>query len=416
MSSEPPVPMPDDIAISVRNLTKTYRLFSHPGDRIKQFLSFGVKRYHREFTALKDVSFDIRKGETVGIIGRNGSGKSTLLQLICGILKPTSGSVQVNGRISALLELGAGFNPEFTGRENVYFQGATQGLRKAEMDIRFDAIARFADIGEFIDQPVRTYSSGMFVRLAFAVAINVDPDILLIDEALAVGDASFQRKCIEHMEMLRGTGTTIFLVSHNSRQVERFCSQVILLDQGGELFQGASREGCNLYYQAIEQTRKSDSPADRSQFTPEIHDSRITVESVSISEKDNVIDMHAPLEISIGLTLHENMKGLEVITGVHTQDLVYIALSSSIRKITPEPMTRGGYRIRSHLPDSLLMPGKYWIGLGLYDTLGRTLWRGDRVQPFTVSAKGADLSSLPTNGLLDLPFEWSITRTGDGID
>lgn len=152
--------MSPDVVISARGLSKSYRLFGHPGDRVKQFLSFGLKRYHREFTALRDVSFDIRKGETIGIIGRNGSGKSTLLQLVCGILKPTSGTVRVNGRVAALLELGAGFNPEFTGRENVYFQGALMGFTQTQIEERFDAIAAFAEIGEFIDQPVRTYSSG----------------------------------------------------------------------------------------------------------------------------------------------------------------------------------------------------------------------------------------------------------------
>ena len=169
---KPKPAMAPDVVISARNLSKAYRLFGHPGDRIRQFLSLGLRQYHREFAALKGVSFDIKRGETVGIIGRNGSGKSTLLQMICGILKPTAGSIEVSGRISALLELGAGFNPEFTGRENVYFQGALMGFTKAQMDARFDEIAAFADIGEFIDQPVRTYSSGMFVRLAFAAMIH----------------------------------------------------------------------------------------------------------------------------------------------------------------------------------------------------------------------------------------------------
>jgi lipopolysaccharide transport system ATP-binding protein len=220
----------DDIAISVRNLTKTYRIFGHPGDRIKQAATFGIKRYYKEFTALRDVSFDIKKGETVGIIGRNGSGKSTLLQLICGILKPTSGSVHVNGRVSALLELGAGFNPEFTGRENVYFQGALMGFTKSEMDSRFDDIAAFADIGEFIDQPVRTYSSGMFVRLAFAVAVNVEPDILLIDEALAVGDTSFQKKCMTYFRRFRDSGRSMLFVSHDINLINSICTIGIELE------------------------------------------------------------------------------------------------------------------------------------------------------------------------------------------
>lgn len=415
MSSENLALTSDDIAISVRNLTKTYRLFSHPGDRVKQFLSLGFKHYHRKFTALQNISFDIRKGETIGIIGRNGSGKSTLLQLISGILKPTSGSVYINGRVSALLELGAGFNPEFTGRENVYFQGATQGLSKAEMDIRIDAITRFADIGDFIDQPVRTYSSGMFIRLAFAVAVSVDPDILLVDEALAVGDIGFQRKCIEHMEMLREHGTTIVLVSHNSRQVERFCSQVILLEQGNQIFHGPSEAGCNLYLQTIETTRQADAAEDGNLPIPETRDSRITVKSVSVGEVGS-IGMHEPLAISICLELHEDMKGLEFITGMHTKDLVYVALSSSNRQISPQPMPRGTYHIQSQLTDSLLRPGQYWIGLGIYDLLGRTLWRGDRVRSFFVSAKDSDITALPTSGLLDLPFRWSITKSAETLN
>lgn len=243
----------DDIAISVRNLTKTYRLFGHPGDRVKQFFSLGLKKYHREFTALKDVSFDIRKGETVGIIGRNGSGKSTLLQLVCGILKPTSGTVEVNGRICALLELGAGFNPEFTGRENVYFQGALMGFPKAQMDLKFDAIAAFADIGEFIDQPVRTYSSGMFVRLAFAVAIQLDPDILVIDEVLAVGDAVFQQKCFDHIRRLQSLGTSIIVVSHNPYQIERLCHNAAVMKQGSLSALRPAHETLSMYHEMVHQ-------------------------------------------------------------------------------------------------------------------------------------------------------------------
>ena len=230
--------MASDIAISARGLSKSYRLFDHPGDRVKQFLSLGLKHYHREFAALRDVSFDIRKGETVGIIGRNGSGKSTLLQLICGILKPSAGTLQVNGRISALLELGAGFNPEFTGRENVYFQGALMGFTKAQMDRRFADVAAFADIGEFIDQPVRIYSSGMFLRLAFAVAINVDADLLVIDEAIAVGDAGFRARCFRRLGELGAAGCTILFVTHSMEQVTRFCNRSILLDHGRLLMQG----------------------------------------------------------------------------------------------------------------------------------------------------------------------------------
>jgi len=230
--------MRSDIVISVKNLTKTYRIFGHPGDRIKQALTLGRVHFHKNFTALRDLSFDIKKGEIVGIIGRNGSGKSTLLQLVCNILKPTSGNIYVNGRISALLELGAGFNPEFTGRENVYFQGAVMGLAKSEMDRRFAEIAAFADIGDFIDQPVRIYSSGMYLRLAFAAAVNVDTDILVVDEALAVGDAGFRSRCFQRIGELRNAGCTILFVSHDTEQIVRLCSQALLIDDGELLLSG----------------------------------------------------------------------------------------------------------------------------------------------------------------------------------
>lgn len=239
--------MRSDVAVTADRLTKTYRIFDHPGDRIKQAFTLGRKSFHRGFTALEDVSFEIGKGETVGIIGRNGSGKSTLLQLVCGILKPTSGKVEVDGRIAALLELGSGFNPEFTGRENVYFQGAILGLQKAEMADRFDDIAAFAGIGEFIDQPVRTYSSGMFVRLAFAVAVHVDPKILVVDEALAVGDADFQAKCFQRIKAFQRSGGSILLVTHSLEQVGHFCDRALLLDRGKLVADGTASRTLTTY-------------------------------------------------------------------------------------------------------------------------------------------------------------------------
>ena len=221
-----------DIAISVKRLSKCYRMFAHPGDRIKHALTFGHMQFHRDFQALKDVSFDILKGETVGIIGKNGSGKSTLLQLICGILTPTSGEVTVDGRLSALLELGTGFHPEFTGWENVFFQGAVMGFTPTQMEERFDDIAAFADIGEFIDHPVRVYSSGMYVRLAFSVAVHADPSILVVDEALAVGDARFQSKCFRRFEKLKENGITLLVVSHATELITQLCDKAILLNCG----------------------------------------------------------------------------------------------------------------------------------------------------------------------------------------
>lgn len=239
--------MSDDIAIKVENLSKCYQIYDRPHDRLLQMLTRGRKKYYREFWALKDVSFEVKKGETVGIIGRNGSGKSTLLQMICGTLSPTLGRIQTNGRIAALLELGSGFNPEFTGRENVFMNAAVLGLSQQEIYAKFDAIAAFSDIGEFIDQPVKTYSSGMVVRLAFAVQSQIDPDILIVDEALSVGDAKFQTKCFERLRQLKENGTSILLVTHSSEQIVTHCNNAILLNNGIQLEAGEPRRVVNRY-------------------------------------------------------------------------------------------------------------------------------------------------------------------------
>ena len=227
-----PVISNPNIAISVKNLSKKYQLYETPKHRLKEALHPFRKKYHHDFWAVKNISFEARRGETIGIIGRNGSGKSTLLQMICGTMMPTQGEVNVNGRVAALLELGAGFNPEFTGRENVYINAAIMGFSRKETDKRLDDILNFADIGDFIDQPVKTYSSGMYVRLAFAVAINVDPEILIVDEALSVGDMYFQHKCISKIMAFQAEGKTILLVTHDISLVKSFCKSVILLNDG----------------------------------------------------------------------------------------------------------------------------------------------------------------------------------------
>jgi len=236
-----------EVAISAEHLSKCYHIYDAPKDRLLQMLARGRKRFYREFWALDDVSLTIARGETVGIIGRNGSGKSTLLQLICGTLMPTRGSVQGYGRIAALLELGSGFNPEFTGRENVYVNAAVLGLSRAEIDARFDDIIAFANIGDFIDQPTKIYSSGMLVRLAFAVSVCVEPEILIVDEALAVGDASFQFKCLNRLEELAAKGTTLLFVSHDMSMVKRFCNRVIYLKAGRIVASGAPDEMAELH-------------------------------------------------------------------------------------------------------------------------------------------------------------------------
>ncbi len=241
-----------DVVISVRNVGKMYRIYDQPQDRLKHMLLWRFGRhYGREFWALRGVSFEVRRGETVGIIGRNGSGKSTLLQIIAGTLAPTEGEVQVKGRVAALLELGSGFNPEFTGRENVYLNGAILGLSRDEIDARFDEIAAFADIGEFIDQPVKVYSSGMVVRLAFAVQAMVPKDVLIVDEALAVGDEAFQRKCMRTLEAFRMQGGTVLLVTHNTQAIVAHCERSMLLWNGELLLDGKSKPVTDLYQRLI---------------------------------------------------------------------------------------------------------------------------------------------------------------------
>lgn len=218
--------------IKVHNVSKEYHLYDKPIDRLKESINLLGRKYYKEFHALRNVSFEVRKGETIGIIGRNGSGKSTLLKLITGVLTPTVGSIDSKGRIAAILELGAGFNLEYTGIENIYLNGTLLGYSKEEIDNKLDAIIAFADIGEFIDQPVKTYSSGMFSRLAFAVAINVDPDILIVDEALAVGDVKFQTKCFNRFKDLKEKGVTILFVGHDVFSVRSFCDRAMWLNEG----------------------------------------------------------------------------------------------------------------------------------------------------------------------------------------
>lgn len=242
-----------ELAISVRNVSKMYKLYDKPGDRVKDALGLSKKKLYKEHFALSNISFDIMKGECVGIIGSNGAGKSTLLKIITGVLNPSEGSVDVNGRISALLELGAGFNLEYTGIENIYLNGRMTGFSRDEIDQKIDDILAFADIGEFVYQPVKTYSSGMFVRLAFAVAINIEPEILIIDEALSVGDIFFQAKCFRKIEEFKNSGKTILFVSHSLSSIQKYCDRAILLNKGRNIAEGEPKTVIDLYNKVLVQ-------------------------------------------------------------------------------------------------------------------------------------------------------------------
>lgn len=360
----------EEVVVSAHQLGKTYRLFGHPGDRIKQFFSLGLRRYHQEFCALRDVSFDIQRGEIVGIIGRNGSGKSTLLQLICGILTPSSGAVSIRGRVVALLELGAGFNPEFTGRENVYFQGSLMGLTTEQIGARLGAIAAFADIGSFIDQPVRTYSSGMFVRLAIAVAVHVEPDILVIDEALAVGDMAFQARSITRMKELNQRGTTIIVVSHSLPAIRNFCSRVLWLDRGHIEMDGSGERICLAYQEQQSRLalawRKQIQPQDIESTADRSDDKPVLLTCVDIDAEE--VRVGDSLAISLSYQASGTAKlGARIGLGVRIYNDMeeLVALFNTARDDLHVPLGSGSIQLR--VPSLSLPPGNYSLHCSIGD-------------------------------------------------
>ena len=393
-----------DVVISARHLTKAYRLFDHPGDRVKQFFSLGLKQYHKDFTAVQDVSFDICRGETVGIIGSNGAGKSTLLQLICGILKPTSGSVEVKGRVSALLELGAGFNPEFTGRENVFFQGMLMGLNRTQMAARFDEIAAFADIGEFMDQPVRTYSSGMFVRLAFSVMVHVDADILIVDEALAVGDMAFQARSYERMESMRQLGTTIVVVSHSLPIIRNFCKRAVWLVNGRMTMDGSSHQVCATYLEHHRVRREVVTHNVRSQ-TP-----NTPVKFTSVDCQPHHPTVGASLRICFQLkwSLDHTTKiraGLGVLVFNGLGELV--ALFNTVRDNTF--LAEDSTNVTLLVEKLAFPPGNYYLNCNLCDEralLAYDTW--EYAASFEISQEFSDLGLPQWEGQIACAHHWSI--------
>ena len=315
--------------VNVKDLRKSFRLYHRPQDRLRQMVlpRLGLKKdssnYYKTFSALNGVDLTLGRGETVGIVGRNGSGKSTLLQIICGTLQPSSGDVTVNGRIAALLELGAGFNPDFTGRENVYLNGAIIGLNREEIDAKFEDIERFADIGQFIDQPTKSYSSGMYVRLAFAVAIHSEPDILIIDEALSVGDEAFQRKCFARIERMQARGTTILFVSHSAQAVIELCDRAVLLDGGEVLMAGTPKKVVgqyqrlmNLTGEAAEQARETIKDLGR-QSSPEKSAAKPSKQSPKKTGKDSTEDALDPSwfdpQLTSSSSVSYELQGAEII-------------------------------------------------------------------------------------------------------
>lgn len=372
-----------NIAIRIENLSKIYRLYNKPIDRLKESLSLTKKKYHKEHYALKNISFQVDKGEAVGILGKNGSGKSTLLKILTGVLAPTYGTKIVNGKISAILELGAGFNPEYTGIENIYLNGIMMGYSKIEMQNRLNKIIDFADIGDFINQPVKTYSSGMFARLAFAVAINVEPDILIVDEALAVGDTRFQIKCIDKMKELKYSGTTVLFVSHATEQVKRFCNRAIWIDNGEVIDIGESSAIVDKYEAYMIQGERANGTIDNNEFEPEKVKEIEKEENIITPSKDvlaritqvdcNLLELKTfdRLEVTIDYDVYEKeILGFLIGVALYTPDREYIFGPNSYLDKVYVPNKYGKHKIKYIIPKVPLLGGNYNLDVGIFNNEG----------------------------------------------
>lgn len=348
-----------EVAISVRNLSKKYRLYETPQHRLREALHPFRKKYHHDFWALKDVSFEVKKGECIGIIGRNGSGKSTLLKLICGILQPSEGSVQVNGRISAILELGAGFNVEYTGAENIYANGTIMGFSKKDMDARYQSIVDFANIGEFIDQPVKTYSSGMFVRLAFACAVNVDPDILIVDEALAVGDVEFRSKCYLKFAELAKKCAVIY-VTHELQHVSKMCDNVLVLNQGSKYFYGPPLQGIDEYNNLCGEQKTISAGSGEAKIT----NLKLLNEA---NEEAYIFQYNSPLQIEFDVEVMEKYEEYAVSLTIMDQGGGLIVQCHSMYNKIVLKNDAIKHTLNVRINQLQLNPAKYFLSIVVYD-------------------------------------------------
>jgi lipopolysaccharide transport system ATP-binding protein len=398
-----------DIAIRVSNLSKCYHLYNTPRDRLKQFLWRGRRQYFREFWALRDVSFDVMPGEVVGIIGRNGSGKSTLLQLICGTLTPSAGGVAVKGRVAALLELGAGFNPEFTGRENVFMSAAIMGLSEDEISARYEDIVEFSGIRDFLDQPVKTYSSGMYVRLAFSVAISVDPDILVIDEALSVGDGEFSRKSFDRIMALKNAGKTILFCSHSTYHIQAICNWCLWLDHGVLRKLGESGEVLTAYANYLESEISEGAPgADAGKeidlppdFTARITEIKMACNGrigASLLLKNNEDDF----SIHVEFRSSSNLPIPSIGVGIRTPDGRVVCSAGSFNDgVALKRDSRGVSNVVLEFPKLPLLKGEYLVDVYLMCENGIHIY--EQVRPcgeIIVRQRGLE------QGLVTLQHSW----------
>lgn len=396
-------------AIEINNISKSFLMYEKPTDRLKQFFVKDKEKLNNQFWALKNVDFQIPKGKTIGIIGKNGSGKSTLLQLIVGTMMPTEGNIKVNGRISALLELGSGFNPEFTGRENIYLNGAIMGLSEVEVKERVPLIEKFAAIGDFIDQPVKTYSSGMYVRLAFACAVNVDPDILIVDEALSVGDMQFQLKCIEKMKSFKKEGKTILFVSHDTYSIRNFCDEVIWMMDGQVHMRGDVNGVSRLYEDYMKNMLDvPETNAEETESSIDYQSNTLTIGEVNFYNKDmqpsKQFQFKEDVVIEVNYILHQGIENLVGGIAIFDRENKYVCGLNTKLDNYELPSKPGEYKLVLTYDKISLLPGTYYLDIGFFESSG--LIRLDykaRYASFNLSS-----SSYFAEGLLFLEHGWKV--------
>lgn len=397
--------------IDIKNLNKVYNLYDKPLDRLKEVLSPTHKCYHREHYALNDISLEIKKGESVGIIGKNGSGKSTLLKIITGVLNPTSGEMNVQGKISALLELGAGFNPEYTGIENIYLNGTMMGYSKAEMDEKVDDIIAFADIGDFINQPVKTYSSGMFARLAFAVSINVEPEILIVDETLSVGDTRFQIKCMDKMKEMMEGGTTVLFVSHDINAIRRFCTKCVWINEGRLKEIGSVNTVSDHYMDFlkildVENERKKEEHVSEIEFIPKNNVVAEVVEFKVLNIKNEIIDtMYYDETIKIRMVYDvydETIKNPVLGVAIRSCDDKYINGLNTLLDNKKIPWKYGRNQMVLEYVDGILaLSGKYYFDVALFEQTATV-----PIQYITKIKEIEIIANYDGEGVYIMPHQW----------
>jgi len=406
--------------IEVKNLTKEYQLgaLTSLKDNILNLnrrIQGKPTQERKRFKALDDVSFSIEKGEVVGIIGHNGAGKSTLLKHLAKITTPTSGSVNVTGTVAPLIEVGAGFVPDLTGRENIYLNCSIMGLTRKQTAAKIDEIIEFAELEEFIDTPIKRYSSGMAVRLGFSVATSIDADILIVDEVLAVGDLSFQRKSIARMEnLIKEKGKTVLIVGHNIRQLERICPRMLLLRHGQLAMDGDSGQVSKSFFD--ESTQKNskglihDSKLQPATDTEEMEVRSIDVNSVQKVDGISIIPLFSDLIIHINILCHTDINNAEINIGLHNAEMIFVGKASTSLLKNAINLSKGEHTLAVTIQNISLSPGPYGIGLGIYDWARRPIWSGSNLQPISVEISPEYVSKLPIGTLGYFSASWDFTR------